>query len=483
MRHGLCQLLLCFALGGCASVDFYARLPVAEHLQRADAVGDCARLFQANDVRVDQAATRDAQAPQVPGFPYLRVDRLLASLAPPTGSSPAREDEWVEALMALDESARRFELRNTDGDIDAQSDVLTDCRKTLTQVDQQQMRTLVSAAQVADDYSLTLRVLGVYPLTRYAFAAGIRRWQRETIDEFAAFAEVDPLADLRRHYVVADASRRLPTIREGPQLGLPFISKRTLADLIARHSPVFSIATVSDDDRPGALVWRRDRDRLQVMAAVDQPTVYLRTGHAWLGDRWRLQITYAVWFPSRPASGTYDLLSGRLDGLLWRVTLAEDGSALVYDTIHPCGCYHLFFPTDKVRPREPVEGFDEGLFIPRALPVPSANARVVLKVAAGTHYLQAVTIAAGATAASIPLAVADDDDLRSLPLPDGGTRSAFGADGLIAGSERLERFYFWPMGIRSAGQMRQWGRHATAFVGRRHFDDPLLFDRYFESLP
>lgn len=482
MRHGLRHLLLCLALGGCASGDLYERLPVAQHLQRADAVGDCARLFQANDILVDQAATRDAQAPRVPGFPYLRVDRLLATLAPPAGASPAHESEWVEALMGLDESARRFELRNTVDDVDAQSNALTDCRKTLAQVDQQQLRTLVSAAQVADDYSSTLRALGLYSLTRYAFAAGIRRWQRETIDEFTAFAEADPLAGLRRHYVVADASHRLPTIWEGPQLGLPLISKKTLADLIARHSPTFSIETISDDDRPGALVWRRDRDRLQITVAVDQPTVYLRTGYAWLGGRWRLQIIYAVWFPARPSSGTYDLLSGRLDGLLWRVTLAEDGSALVYDTIHPCGCYHLFFPTDRVRLRQQAEGFDEGLFIPRALPVPSASARVVLKVAAGTHYLQAVAVAE-ATAAGIPLAVADDDDLRSLPLPEGGARSAFGADGLIAGSERLERFYFWPMGIRSAGQMRQWGRHATAFVGRRHFDDPLLFDRYFESLP
>jgi hypothetical protein len=27
--------------------------------------------------------------------------------------------------------------------------------------------------------------------------------------------------------------------------------------------------------------------------------------------------------------------------------------------------------------------------------------------------------------------------------------------------------------------MRQWGRHATAFVGRRHFDEPFLIERYF----
>jgi hypothetical protein len=74
----------------------------------------------------------------------------------------------------------------------------------------------------------------------------------------------------------------------------------------------------------------------------------------------------------------------------------------------------------------------------------------------------------------------DYDELRSLRRLDGGSRSAFGPDGLIAGTERPERRVFWPMGIRSAGAMRQWGRHATAFVGRRHFDDADLFERRFE---
>ena len=72
------------------------------------------------------------------------------------------------------------------------------------------------------------------------------------------------------------------------------------------------------------------------------------------------------------------------------------------------------------------------------------------------------------------------DELRSLPRLDGGRRSVFGPDGLVAGSERGERFLFWPMGIASAGAMRQWGRHATAFVGRRHFDDADLIERRFE---
>ena len=73
-----------------------------------------------------------------------------------------------------------------------------------------------------------------------------------------------------------------------------------------------------------------------------------------------------------------------------------------------------------------------------------------------------------------------DDTLRSLHRPDGTHQSLFRGDGIVAGSERGERWLFWPMGIREPGAMRQWGRHATAFVGRRHFDDPGLLARYFE---
>jgi hypothetical protein len=39
------------------------------------------------------------------------------------------------------------------------------------------------------------------------------------------------------------------------------------------------------------------------------------------------------------------------------------------------------------------------------------------------------------------------------------------------------------MGIASAGAMRQWGHHATAFVGRRHFDDADLLARRFVLPP
>jgi hypothetical protein len=110
--------------------------------------------------------------------------------------------------------------------------------------------------------------------------------------------------------------------------------------------------------------------------------------------------------------------------------------------------------------------------------VPGPLEAIVLRVESGSHYLQRVSI--GPRAAANSYRLDDERRLAVLPRPGGGTRSAYGQDGLIVGTERAERWFFWPMGIESSGQMRQWGRHATAFVGRRHFDDPRLFDAYFE---
>jgi len=75
---------------------------------------------------------------------------------------------------------------------------------------------------------------------------------------------------------------------------------------------------------------------------------------------------------------------------------------------------------------------------------------------------------------------ADYNELRSLVMKKGKRKSMFGENGIVAGTSRKERWLLWPMGVEDAGAMRQWGHHATAFVGRRHFDDVDLFERYFE---
>lgn len=484
MNNGLAIALCCGLLVGCASPDPYGYAPVAQRLQQDDALGDCARLFQVSDRLIDEAGTRDAQAPRVPGFPYRRADRILAQMAAQSDLTVLQAQAWSATLAVLDATARRIELGNAGHAAAALTDALAACRQLLAWADQHELPALLGAVQVPDDYSTAMRALGLYPLTRYAFAAGIRSWQRDTLAEFAAQTATDPFAAMRRRYTVSESLAAMPTLLDLPELGLPVLARQTLTSLIFRHAPQLDIATVSDADQPGALVWRIDSDgRLRIGVALNQPVLYVRTSHAHFTGRWLLQLIYTAWFPARPPVHAYDVLAGRLDGLMWRVTLAEDGTPLVYDTIHPCGCYHLFIPTEQVQARPQTESIDENLFAPQTLRSLATHERVVLKIAAGTHYLQRVEIDVARPDHSVALVLRDDDELRALPLPDGCSRSAFTPDGLIDGSERRERFYFWPMGVVSAGQMRQWGRHATAFVGRRHFDDPTLIDRYFERLP
>jgi hypothetical protein len=106
---------------------------------------------------------------------------------------------------------------------------------------------------------------------------------------------------------------------------------------------------------------------------------------------------------------------------------------------------------------------------------------VVVHVAARTHYIERIEVGAAA-ARDRTYRLADENELRSLPVPGAGRRSAYGPEGIVAGSERAERFFFWPMGIADPGAMRQWGRHATAFVGERHFDDADLLEKRFDLL-
>ncbi|MBE0449034.1 MAG: hypothetical protein IBX64_13250 [Actinobacteria bacterium] len=92
-----------------------------------------------------------------------------------------------------------------------------------------------------------------------------------------------------------------------------------------------------------------------------------------------------------------------------------------------------------------------------------------------THYLQQVTVVDAANAA--PYRTEPYDSLRSLPIGNNERRNLFGPEGIIEVSRRAERFLLWPFGVESPGAMRQWGSHAIAFVGRRHFDDAFLLEQ------
>jgi len=137
----------------------------------------------------------------------------------------------------------------------------------------------------------------------------------------------------------------------------------------------------------------------------------------------------------------------------------------------------MFFPTARVRVKPSPQPGIEWAFVPAILPKVGSGYRVMLHIASRSHYIVGLRFDSGGHGSVYDFA--EEDELRALPMIDGTTRSAFGPDGIISRTERGERLLFWPTGVADTGAMRQWGRHATAFLGRRHFDDPDLIERRF----
>jgi hypothetical protein len=476
-------------LAGCATVD----APFRAHLaSAAPQVRECAEWYRLLDERVAAAGARDAQDARVPGFPYLRVSRLLAALRPAALSNEYALHALADRMLALDLEARRYEIMNLPaGQLPELRDALQrtqQCGSWLREIDlarPESRDALLRRAEVPDDYLLANRILGLYWLTRIAFAEGVRRHEEESLAAFRREPAVPEGGGVVRHLRYApEPGAPLPRARvallleraaENP-LGIPEPSESDLTALLAAYAPSFEVEVKGDYDRFGALRWLRDTDSPSVDGA--QLAVY---GHpAWTRYEGRvlLQLVYTLWFAERPPQSEGDLLAGKLDGITWRVTLAPDGEPLVYDTIHPCGCYHMFFPTPRAAARSGPGGIEEWMFSPQSLPRIADGERPVVRIATGTHYIERVAVVRGADSLA-RYELRPYGDLRSLFRTPGARAGAFGPDGLVPGTERTERFVFWPMGIASAGAMRQWGRQPTAFVGKRHFDDVDLFEKRF----
>jgi hypothetical protein len=478
---------------GCASVGE----PLRSNLRSASEQA-CAAWFQRLDATVDRAGVRDAGAQRIAGFPYLRVDRFLASFRDEVATREDAIATWVGQLAELDRSAREAELSNLPADAlaalpaDSVAAALArteQCATALRAVDvaDETRRALLRAnAQVPDHYSDAKRVIGLYALVREPFRRGVERWQDEARAAFAR-ALAGPVTRYEPAGAPVPAQRiaQIVSTLRTDALGIPMLDAAAREALWHAFAPALEIETAGAFDRFGALGWQDGR---ALGVDISRPTVYRRIAFTRIAGHSHIQLVYTLWFPERPRTGAFDLLGGRLDGLIWRVTLDRQGRPLIFDTIHPCGCYHMFFPTAALEPRPPPEPGIEWAFVPLRLPTLDAGARITVRLAARTHYVVGVRVDGDAgleraTGERSIYAFADEAVLRTLPLATSATGSAFGPDGIVPGTERGERWLFWPMGIAEPGAMRQWGTHATAFVGRRHFDDADLIERRFAPAP
>ncbi len=482
--------LLLLLLAACATPRNIA--PPQRFLDAGGAHAECARFLSTLDGRIAAVGVADVQAARFQYYPYLRVNRFLAAMAPATAASK-KFSTWIDELRALALEARQIEIANLPkGEVPVpRIELLREAERCgdLMAAELQspvQREHLLAQVYVPDDYSLTLRVFGLYPLSSLFFKAGVTSLHRSFREDFERpLAAQHPKGHWRRYgpptappsLTPASVSHLLADARSNA-LGVYHFDESKLAVLYTHFAPVWEVDTVSADDQMGKLTWDAGQHPL---VDTGSPVVFRHLSQTLFEGEVLLQLNYMIWFPARPRTGPLDLLGGHMDGIVWRVTLDRRGVPLVYDSMHLCGCYHLFFPTAQLRQRPPSsEVHEEPIFVPQKV-TESVGVRTIIRIAAHTHYLRKI-YSEKQVGSDVIYGWENYRSLRSLPLPGGGHRSLFGPDALVAGSERRERWLFWPMGIVSPGAMRQWGHHATAFVGRRHFDEAGLIGRYFERV-
>lgn len=471
-----------FVLNGCAQTG------PALTVTGDAAVQFCLAFYRDLDSVVAEQGVTPSHPERVESFPYLRMTRFLASYRQQQLSDAALK-QWVAHLAAADRQVREIELTSLDSTVksglyaDYGSDLMgtvTDCAHTLMANDlanPERLALLRKQVVPTTEYRLLNQILGIYPLTSIPVRLGVHQYHKKIRAVFTQPITAIPVHGQLRRFIVPRLDAIKPpggVARDG--LGIPTPTASQLQALFAIHAPVWEIDVADRYDLPGMPVWyaggKPGVDHSE--AVIYRYPSYTR----WRGDA-LLQLNYLIWFAGRPRESAFDIFSGRLDGLLWRVTLNTDGSVLIYDSIHACGCYHYFFPSAALALRSGAQQLPEPPLLPQPAPEVAGGQSLVIRVSSGAHYIQRLYVD---TASGQPLRWREYQELYATPVAGGGRRSLFRTDGLVNGSERLERWLLWPMGVPSAGAMRERGRHATTFLGRRHFDDAELLDNLFEPV-
>lgn len=473
-------LLMPLLMVGCATNSIIGKRPEMPNGEQ------CLALYAKVDAQIEAAGVSDGGYARIPGFPYLRSDRFSASFVNEVRGIDDLNTfwEWVGYLRANEDEARDVELRNMGMSKEQASSLLLDLRgcgawlRSWELEDTAFREHLYDAVVPPDEYSGVARTLGFYPLAAPFLLHGVKSYQQDVRDAFAqplvppaAPAEM-VLWQVQRSAEYADQTIDLKT-KPRDQLGRIGMLWSEVVQLAQFHAPALWIETAGAFDKPGTPMLREQGPTVDTA----KPVVYFLPGLTRFGGRNLLQMNYFVWFSERTPVKSGDSEAGALDGIIWRVTLDDDGKVLMHDTIHACGCYHFGFPAQPLQARE-IKDPGDRMLLPQTGVVPE---HIAVRLQSGTHAVRRVVDVAQAQARTQSVyELRPYDELLTLPAPGGsGTRSLFGPDGMVVGSERRERYWLWPSGVRNAGAMRQWGRHATSFVGKTHFDDPFLLEELF----
>jgi len=485
-RYVLFLLFFAFFVTGCASIT-------AQRVSASfDRPKDCQEFFERVDEKVKETKVRDASSAPVLGFPYLRTNRFLSALKNNLKNDQAK-NQWVQWMQKLDLESRKKEIANLPEEKvlslgfqekETLMARISSCSSELLEVDlrQPEFHTILHPlVKVPDEYSVLMRTLGLYPLISLPVAMvtdesrkKMRARFEPPLDKFPIEGEIKTFVPLRTTVVHEREIEKIMMESSRDPLGIPLPDKDQERRLVEALAPVLIQDVAASYDRIGEVAWRKGR----IEVNPQKPMVYYYFSHAFFKEEPILQINYVFWYSERAGENPPSIEKGHLDGLTIRLSLDPQGKPFMVDVQNNCGCYHLFSPDRQQVERIKSRPWMFDSFVAQWLPDVSGDVHLGLRMNSGWHQVQRV-LAIKEISDPIRYELAPYDLLETLPHEEGRRESLFDERGIAKGSERIERFILFSMGIPSIGSMRQRGHHAIELIGQVHFDDPSLLDKNF----
>jgi len=462
---------------------------------------DATRFFQELDKSVEETDGFNQRRTRVEGFPYLATNRFLLSLKEDV-TSPLAIDAWLTQMAVLSKEARHQEImnlpwavieklcRSLEPDTTPSRELLNQYARrhadTLLASDKKQeglSSTLENELNVPDDYSIALRVVGIYPIAAIPFAYfsngffnQLKSWHQTPPDQLKKHGQ---LTAFRLRNPIAQNTTRIDGLFHPDNLGpldLPQLSDEDRKVLAQRYAPAVIQDIVANYDRIGQVQWQ---DSNTIRIDTSKPTAYFYLTNAYLKGEPIWQINYVFWYEGRLGDNTPWFERGLVDGITLRVSLDREGRPFMVDLMNNCACSHQFFPRKQMVAGLQDRSFMFDALVPTWLPDEFPEKPVEIRVNTGWHQVQAIGTETS-NAAETLYDLLPYEVLEALPVNSQDNKSIFDADGIVHGSDRVEPYFFFPMGISNVGAMRQRGHHPVALIGRAHFDDPYLFDLNFK---
>ena len=267
---------------------------------------DAAEFMTELDRTVAMAGVRNAAAVSIPGFPYLRINRFLASFTGRLKTDTMRT-AWIDTLQELDSSLRESEIAALPGDSISRRRLMDQAAEASNQLRRHDamnpayVEKVQEAIRIPDEYCPLMRVMGLYPLvavpvilvTENVWEKFIE-WHRTPADRLPVIGRLSVSGPETTAPSNLDFKTFWNALPETP-LGIPQISEAAGRTLAARFAPTVVQDAAISDDRWGAVTWGLDRPEID----GETPTVYYYFSGYRYRERPALQILYVIWYPGR----------------------------------------------------------------------------------------------------------------------------------------------------------------------------------------